>query len=184
MSLFEYTHHKETPDSSVISDLYYNANTEELVVVLHGGTNAGYDGVSLIVYLAMITHYDAREEGGSVGAYWNTGVKPLFDGFDTSWIEGFVDANGEDEGPSDWEQEVLNAQAPVNLDSVAINQTIVIPTAEYSIGFAFETASTTYEIDLPVFAVDPDDALSRFNRIAGLAGYEKVKVKSVTRFFE
>ena len=208
MSNFSYTNVKETPESSVVGAVYYNADDAELVVELHNGTLAGYADVPVAVFLAMATHYDARDEGGSLGRYWNLDVKNNYDGFDTSWIDGFEDVNEaktNDDGLTEDEADALAAfggeDSFVTDTSTAFPATVggvtwdvpvatilpvdppVLPLNEYVVGFDFARGENEYDAELTVFASSPDSALTSFGSAVDLLGYESVKVKFVTRFF-
>jgi hypothetical protein len=209
MSDFLYTNYKDTYDSSAVSDVYYNSDNQQLVVVTHTGAMAGYENVPLSVFLAMATHYDARDEGGSVGRYWNTEVKPKYTGFSTSDIEDFVDVNAENpNAPVDDDPEYDGSDyyaSPFTPDEVnKINNilnagrftasvggatwnvpapVIDLPQNEYVVGFEFAKNGDEFDAELTVFASSPDSALASFGSAVDLLGYESVKVKFVTRYF-
>jgi hypothetical protein len=77
---FNYTHNTMVEGSSVVSEVVYDEQTRRLVVVLHNGTEAGYENVDKLVYQSLVN-------ADSVGAYWNRFVKNHFTGFDTSNLD-------------------------------------------------------------------------------------------------
>lgn len=65
----EYTHHFQPAKySEVVKEVFYNANSKELYVVLHSGTIAGYHGVWEDEYNGFCT-------SASAGQYWNWYIK-------------------------------------------------------------------------------------------------------------
>ena len=73
MTTVLYTNSYEFNDSSVIRAIFYRRNSEELYVVLHSGTVAGYANVPPSVFSSFVM---AR----SAGEYWNNEVKPHYTG--------------------------------------------------------------------------------------------------------
>lgn len=182
MTNFEYTDYLETPASSAIASLYYNEDEEALVVETHNGALAGYEDVPSDVFAAMVTEYQSRNYGGSLGAYWNSWVKPNFSGFSTVDIDGF---RSMDE-PSPWWDEVptpmvvQEASDPVMVVSEGLT--------EFEVTFAYLDYNDDVQHEgVTVFAADQDEALVLFGKIAVLARYSDnltgFRVSSVTRFF-
>ena len=169
----KYTHYYEAEDSSVIDQVWYNANDEKMVVGLLNGTLCGYQGVPLPVYEAFTKQ---EELGGSIGSYWNNFIKKGLAGFDTAGLEDedfFADVDTEEVD-----------EPYVDQDPVASNDDDTdLAQLTYEVTFTFENETTEFSGSLFVFADNQDSALDKFGEAADLLGYTTVDVKSITQFF-
>jgi hypothetical protein len=165
MTNIVYTHHMQTPKSSVIADIYYVDTSEEMFVVLNSGVIAGYVNVPFNVY----QNFAAQESlGGSVGKYWNEWIKPYFNGQSTDHIDDFVSVN-----------DATHAWQPV--EDISKAEEVKLPEADTSLKqyvFNFEDGDC-----FGVYSDNFDDAQERLNKIAELAQWPDTTVVSVTLIF-
>jgi hypothetical protein len=148
----QYTHYL-LADSSVIDEVLYNAQTEELYVSLNSGALCGYKGVPLAAYQALV-EADSKLTG-SVGAVWNAEIKDKFAGVPTSGVVF-------EAAPSFFEQVDDDPD-----DSIVSNYTV------------FVTVLNEYTVD----AVDEESAiaLAEFQALKDNPG-QTVKVHAITRY--
>lgn len=167
---FAYTDYVRTQNSSVISDLYYNADDQTLVVFLHSGVSAGYSNVSTDVFKAFAAQNN--DQWGSVGAYWNKWLKghsEMFPGFDTNNIERFVSVN----------DVVDDEEEDVTFNGVSSTDEEVVPVVWY---VGIDDEESISPDDLTLYAVSLSDAVEKALAIADLAGWKKAEVISVAKY--
>jgi hypothetical protein len=182
-----YTHFFSTNGtSSVIEEVFYSEPDELLFVQLVSGVVAGYEDVPLNVFTALKVLNNNRLQGdtdSSVGRYWNSWIKPIFRGFNTSDVSLF----------SVEEYEKLNAiSSPVadNTKSAPVeaNYLYYPPFEEldqYGVILVDTGSDSDDQITLSVKATSLDDAVKRFNEAKAILGWnDDIKVRAVVKFLD
>jgi predicted glutamine amidotransferase len=171
MSAFEYTHYEEIEGSSVVSEVVYDEQTRRLVVILHNGTVAGYEGVDKLFYQSLVN-------ADSVGAYWNRFVRKHFNGFDTNDIDSFRDRKEPLVSSNDY---VFGAWKPAE---VGKPEEVVVPVnRRFEVSYVLDNTWREGQV-VKVNAADTSSAVEAFNKAAEALGWKKVSVRSVTQFFD
>lgn len=153
---FVYTDHFAARNSSVIDDVYYNSDSQRLVVRLLSGSAAGYERVPADVFNGFKNENDSWS--GSVGSYWNSWIKPNFTGFSTGEIENYVSAEAAAE-----EEDVTFVGVSSDL-------------SPWYVGYTVDGG----EWDILVNATDLRDAVDRVEKMAVIANWNGLSVTSVT----
>lgn len=177
--------------SSVIDEVFYNSETEELYVQLAredwmgNKVIAGYAGVPQDIYDAMELINNSRVNEGntdaSVGSYWNIFVKPNFSGIDTNGVELEPVFEPDDEAVSFF----TSSTADVEVEEAPGVEEVETEEADQQelLSFVLTFDSLTTEGELAVFATGLEDAIARFDKIAEIAGLEDAYVLSATVHF-
>lgn len=186
-----YTNRFEPYNSSVIRTVFYNSANKELYILLRrDDVLCGYANVPGSVYRSLVI---TDGNGQSVGSYWNTWIKPNFEGIPTDDVhlisqEDFDALTKLEAAPS-------GAEKPVLVDITQAEEYVVDHTVseatddeapevdaepfEFAVVYSFDDVED--EI-LYLFAFSVADALDKFNTIGELAGWEGVTITSVTQF--
>ena len=160
---FVYTDHASTTSSSALTDIWYNSADRRMVVkIKDSDILAGYDDVPLEVYQA----FAAQNEGfwGSVGSYWNNFIKPVFPGFSTGDIEGFVFVDDE--------------EAPVEYKGAEATEEEVAPVL-WNIGFVDDEGFAADE--LYVYATSLNNAIEVASAVAAAAGWKNAELVAISK---
>lgn len=201
-----YTDYYEAYNSSVIDQVWYDAQTKNMYVGLLNGTLCGYSDVAPEIFKAFTAQEDA---GQSIGKYWNEFIKPGLTGKSTE-DEGYFLQRGENgdnfrqavnalntalddvesggEIESDYDDyptpklDQLIAQAPVWANESP--QYLDLPETgpvrnEYLIAFEHDEEHAG---EIVLFASSIEEALANFDIVKGAARYVNVVIKSVTLF--
>lgn len=88
MTKVPYTHHVERGDSSAISDLYWDLDTQNMYVAFKSGSFAGYSGVPLDVFFKA-------GQSDSVGAFYNDRIRYTYPGNTLPYAPEMEDRNKE-----------------------------------------------------------------------------------------
>lgn len=176
-----YTHSFDTEGtSSVIDEVFYNEDTQELYVQLFrsnwagGNVVAGYAGVPKDIYDAMELINSSRvnddNNDASVGAYWNIFVKPNFTGLSTDGLE--LEPVDDDEAVDAFPNTsgfFTSKAAPVEVEDVKGTEEVSVEPAElFDWTLTFDSDVT--EGDFALRAASLEDAIERFEKIAEIAG--------------
>jgi len=204
MTMTKYTDYSYLHNSSAIDEVFYDAEDKYLLLVFVSGGLAAYEDVAPEVFRAF--KLQDESENGSAGRYYND-VRPYLRGTEAPDPDDLVDATDRvatdepelvaqapvEDDPADNEDEVV-VQAAVE-SKVAAGEYIIskdklvsfdfyVPvTNQYTVAFEYTADNNTYELELDVYAPNPDAALNRFGAAVEILGYRTVKVNSLTRHF-
>lgn len=193
MTEIVYTHSFDTEyTSSVIDEVFYSEPNKLLFVTLYNGTLAGYDGVPLEVYNALNGLNTNRLNGdsnASVGRYWNTFVKNHYDGFSTADVELL---SPEDVARQEKLSKLVNPTFAESFsffndpNNVIVGEVVteVVDQPQDRSRFGVTFISGDKEVSINVNAVDIDDAVTRFQQVSDILGWDESPVKSVTKYFD
>ena len=184
MTMTHYSDYAILFNSSAIDELYYDEPSRNLVIVFNGGNLAAYEDVSPEVFRTFKLQDDS--ENGSAGRYYND-LKPFLTGVSAPDLDELTFRDDEEDEPLvDDETDVEPEYVTPDLDEDDF--TPVAVSNRYTIAFEHvtetETEVVTYEVELDVFAPNPDAALNRFGSAVGTLGYGRLTVKSLTRHFD
>lgn len=185
-----------TENSGVIDSVYYASGDKELYVLLHTGAVCGYSDVPKEIFSSLKL---TEESSGSVGSYWNRFVKDHFPGINTEGVELLSEEEAADEHryeplPAPFDGMYADKPSPdwagfwSRLNTIALpsaEQTEIAPVTRANFGefiVNFESSDVN-DNEFYLLAADEADALVRFNQIADIAGWEDIKILSLTHVF-